>query len=73
MTFRQYLRQSTPLDYCEADFTVDALADRGFPAVKRWSELRDYLYWERNACDGAMVGAARAWRRYLRFRRQVKR
>jgi hypothetical protein len=69
-SFRAYLRALPPDDDpAAAAFVASAKADRSFPDVTSWGELRQYLN-KKGLLDASAVAARAVWRRYLRAARQ---
>jgi hypothetical protein len=73
MTFKEWLAtqnmtklyNSLPKECCEIDFIGDAKLDTAMPDVETYAALYTYMG-SINACDEAITGASRAWRRYKR-------
>jgi protein involved in sex pheromone biosynthesis len=63
ISFRTYVRGHPREDSPAGDFIADANADKSFPEIAAWKDLRSYLYMI-GAADAAMVSARSVWRRY---------
>ena len=68
LTFKKYLASRRMTNRQAGDFTKDARADRDFPDVNSWEELRAYL--ARKAQFGAVeeviAAGQEVWRSYQR-------
>ena len=62
-SFRAFLRTLPPEDSPAGDFIATTKADRAFPDVKTWRELRKYLN-QVGTINTMAVGARMVWRRY---------
>jgi hypothetical protein len=69
ISFRTYVRGHPREDSPAGDFIADAKADKSFPEIAAWKDLRSYLYMI-GAADAAMVTARSVWRRYKTSQRE---
>jgi hypothetical protein len=63
ISFRTYVRGHPWEDSTAGDFAADTKADKSFPEIATWGDLKVYLH-GLGAADAAMVTARSVWRRY---------
>lgn len=63
ISFRTYVLRHPEESSPAGDFIADAKADKSFPDVPIWGDLRAYLY-KISAADAAVIAARSVWRRY---------
>jgi hypothetical protein len=67
-SFRAFLHTLPAEDSPAGSFVVDAKADKSFPDLKTWAELKGYLH---PRGDAALVAGRAIWRRYRDAQRKA--
>ncbi|MDL2287587.1 sterile alpha motif-like domain-containing protein [Eubacteriales bacterium OttesenSCG-928-G02] len=60
-TIKTYLGKNNS----RGDLAGDMAGDATFPRTHDRARIRDYLEWERNACDSCLQTFERTWKSYL--------